>query len=166
MGVGFGLIAAVVFAIVAALITAALGFRDGVRPGDARVSVRALSADEGEGLSGRFAEITIRNGHDSPVVVSARARRASVLSLLVAAPHAHRTAFTHRRHLGDVEVLGAVDGRGAHRYLLPLDRAHAASRVTVLVDQAARRTRVTTATLRASAAHPLRSTAPRDAADV
>jgi hypothetical protein len=155
----FGLIAAVVCAIVAALVTMALGFRDGDRPGDARVTARRVIDD----AATAFAEIVVENAHDSPVLVSARSRRASVFAL--AAPYAQRTAFTHRRRLDGVELLGAVEGQGIRRYLLPIDGAQAATTVTVVVDQAARRTRITTATLRASASSPLRSASPRDVAD-
>ena len=169
MSVVFGLVTAVVCSIIAAVVTAALGFRNGDRPGDARVTVRSVAAAAAAAAetvaAGPFAEITIENAHDTPVIAWAHMRGASVLALVFAAPRAQRTAFTHRRALDGVELLGAVDGRGIRRYLLPLDGARTATKVTVVVDQVARRTRVTTATLRASAARPLRSAVPRDAAD-
>lgn len=180
MGVFFGLIAAVVFSVLAAVATTVLGYRDGHHPGDARVVVRAVPGHPASGQAAPghtatpevqtagaavFAEILIENGHDSPVMVSARCRRASALALALASPSAQRTALAHRRRLDGVQLLGAVDGRASHRYLLPLDGAHAATRVTVVVDQVARRTRITTAMLRASAVCPLRSASPRDAAD-
>jgi len=170
MGVLFGLVAAVICSVIAAAITLVLGFRDGDHPGDARVTVRGVvhaGADNGADCADTeaFAEILIENGHETPVMVSARSRRASVLALALAAPQAQRTALTHRRGLDRIELLGAVEGQGARRYLLPLDRAHTATKVTVFVDQFAHRTRITTATLRASAERPLRSAAPRDVAD-
>jgi len=149
----FGLVTAVIASIAAAGVVAMLGFRDGDRPGDARVTVRVVRGDGGA-VAGPCAEIVVDNRHDSPVLVSARARRASVLALVFAAPLAQHTALTHRRRLGGVDVLGAVDGCGIRRYLLPLRPGRSATKVTVFVDQVARRTRVATATLRLGGSLP------------
>ncbi|MFC4242101.1 hypothetical protein ACFOYW_01845 [Gryllotalpicola reticulitermitis] len=169
MSVYFGLITAVVFSIISAIVVAALGFRDGDRAGDARVTVRAVHP--GGDVPARCAEIEVDNRHESPVVVSARSCRASALMLVFASPNSRRTAITHRRGLDGIELLGAVEGHGIRRYVLPVENARGATRVTVFVDQVARRTRVTTATLRparsvsASAAWPPHAVSPRDAAD-
>lgn len=155
MSVYFGLVAATILSIVVAIGFAALGFRDGDRPGDARVTVRAIRAAQAaqahpDGLApgaAVFAEIVVDNRHDSAVMVSAQTRPASVLALPFVASGGRRTALTHRRRLDGVELLGAVDGRGIRRYLLPLTQTHGAVRVTVSVDQLALRTRLVSATL-------------------
>lgn len=129
-----------------------IGMRDGDVFGDALVRVRAmrLASDGGTTL---YAEIEIDNQNDSPVMVTARVRPASVLTLLLIEPHSRRTALAHRDRLAGAELLGAVDGRGVRRFLLPapVDGLRAL-RVTAIVDQVGGRTRVVTTIVRVSRA--------------
>jgi hypothetical protein len=133
-------------AILAILIV--MGFRDGDAFGDALVRVRLLRASLGEGWR-LYAELEIDNQNDSPVMVAARLRQASALTLFFGSSGARRTALAHRDRLADFELLGAVDGRDVKRFLVPADHAAAARalRVTAIVDQVGRRTRVVTTTL-------------------
>lgn len=140
-------------AIAAFIVLLMLGWRDGDRFGDARVRVRLLAGEQADDGRRRYAEVEVDNGNDSPVMVSARARRASALALIFVSAHAHRTAMAHRDRLDRLELLGAVDGRERHRFLLPLAAAEAdasAVRVTAVVNQVGRRTRILSFTMRVS----------------
>ena len=138
-------------AILAILIL--LGFRDGDMFGDALVRIRLVRAPVGDDRR-LFAEIEVDNQNDSPAMVSASARRASAAALFFGDEHARRTAITHRDRLVGHELLGAVDGRGTKRFLLPVDSAASgrALRVTTVVDQVGRRTRVITTAVRVASA--------------
>jgi hypothetical protein len=127
-----------------------VGLRDGDVFGDALVRVRPLRLASGGGTM-LYAEIEIDNQNDSPVMVRARLRPASALTLFFVEPVGRRTALTHRDRPAGAELLGAVDGRGVRRFLLPAPSAGVrALRVTAIVDQVGGRTRVVTTTVRVS----------------
>jgi hypothetical protein len=162
--IGFFICTVLTLGSVAALFR--VGLRDGDALGDALVRVRAMRlATDAETLL--YAEIEVDNQNDSPVMVTARVRPASVLALLFVEPHLRRTAMSHRRRLAGAELLGAVDGRGVRRFLLPAEAAHRrALRVTTIVDQVGGRTRVITSTVRVARAldgvlPPVGSVVPR-----
>ena len=140
---GFFLSTLLALGAVAALFR--VGVNDGDRFGDARVDIRLIrTAAEGA----LFAEVVIDNQNDSPVVVSARARAASLAAVMMLDAQTRRTALRHRDRLDD-ELLGAVEGRARCRFLLPLAATAGtrALRVTAIVDQVGGRTRLVTATV-------------------
>lgn len=156
-----GFFACTGLAIASFLALVALGFRDGDLWSDAVVRVRLMRGARSEHPEqacepmrpALYAELAVDNQSDSPVMVSARVRRASALTMLFDGPHARRTALVHRRGLDGVELLGAVDGRASQRFLVPVEHRGARTlRVTAVVDQVARRTRVITTTVRVSRA--------------
>jgi hypothetical protein len=141
---GFFLSTLLALGAVAALFR--VGVNDGDRFGDARVDIRLIrTAAEGA----LFAEVVIDNQNDSPVVVSARARAASLAAVVMLDAQTRRTALRHRDCLDDDELLGAVEGRARCRFLLPLAATAGtrALRVTAIVDQVGGRTRLVTATV-------------------
>jgi hypothetical protein len=142
-----------------------VGLRDGDVFGDALVRVRAMRLAT-EGGTTLYAEVEVDNQNDSPVMVTGRVRQASVLTLLFVEPHVRRTAMSHRRGLAGAELLGAVEGRGVRRFLLPAPADCRTLRVTTIVDQVGGRTRVVTSTVRVSRAldgvlPAVRSSVPR-----
>ena len=151
----FGFIVCTVIALGAVAALFRVGINDGDALGDAIVRVRLMRAPHPDGML-LFAELEVDNQNDSPVMVSARVCRASTPALLFIEPHGRRTAIRHRDRLGAFELLGAVDGRGAARFLLPAEAADSprarALRVTAVVDQVGRRTRVITTVVRVSRA--------------
>lgn len=161
--IGFFVCAVLSLATVAALFR--VGIQDGDLPGDALVRTRLLrtagqergAAAAGVPRGALSAEIDIDNPGESPIMASARVRAASVFALLFVEPGGRRTARAHRDRLAGYELLGAVDAHGAARFLVPAElpgwvRPPRALRVTVVVDQVGRRTRVITSTLRVNRA--------------
>ncbi|HEY0246864.1 MAG TPA: hypothetical protein VGC45_01265 [Gryllotalpicola sp.] len=154
--------------------------RDSELFGDALVRVRLFRTESPE-EPWLYAEIEIDNQNDSPVMVSARARTTSLLTLFFATARTRRTALVRRRRggaerldaagghggtrrhstgqrHGAVELLGAVDGRAVRRFVLPVaEPAPHAVRVTTVVDQVAQRTRIIGMTLRVTRALPTRT---------
>lgn len=149
----FGFLICTLIALGAAAALFRVGINDGDVCGDARVRVRLLRVPAPERAT-FYAEIEVDNQNESPIVVSARVRAASVLTLLFIEPHTRRTALTHSNRLARGELLGAVDGRASKRFLLPskVVGSPRALRVTAVVDQAGRRTRVVTTIARVSGA--------------
>lgn len=129
-----------------------IGMRDGDVFGDALVRVRPIRLAGGVGAT-LFAELEIDNQNDSPVMVTARVRPASLVALFFVDSVTRRTALAHRHRLAGLELLGAVEGRGVKRFLLAAPTGEVrALRVTAIVDQVGGRTRVVTTNVRVSRA--------------
>jgi hypothetical protein len=141
--IGNLLLAAVATAALLALV--AFGFRSGDRFGDAKVRVRAVRVPwpgsgpwQGGGAecSAVHAEIRIDNQNDSPAVVSTR-----------------DGAWC-------LHLLGMVDGRAEHRFLIPLGVTRGTARLTVVVQHNAAQSRVHRLRLRVPQLEPAAGTAP------
>jgi hypothetical protein len=142
--VGFAVIMAIAFAMLAALCWRAVaGMRDGDRPGDA--TVKALLRGCGQPDEPRPVVIaTVRNPSDKPVLAGLSARRTAMPGWLRCGPDVTVPIRTTRRALLPTAyaTVGVVPARSSARFPVPVSGRARRYLLTAAIGQAGGRLRV------------------------